>query len=126
MLPWFFICLIYKLIRADGQLIVFSKTCNPCMIFKIFINFNWLIIVLLIKILSALAFIGSVFWFITEPGYEPAIVAISSLSGFIILWVKGKKTQITPSQNQSVAENGFGIQAGGDVSVGNVNMDNEK
>lgn len=96
------------------------------MIFKIFINFNGSNIVLVIKILSALAFIGSIFWFIAEPDYEPAIVAISSLSGFIILWVQGKKTQITPLQNQTVAENGFGIQAGGDVNVGNVNMDNEK
>lgn len=81
---------------------------------------------LFIKILSALAFIGSVFWFIADPDYEPAIVAISSLSGFILSWIQGKKTQVTPSQNQSIAENGFGIQAGGNVSVGNVNMDKEK
>ncbi len=84
------------------------------------------IIVLVIKILSALTFIGSVFWLIAEPDYEPAIVAISSLSGFIILWVKDKKTQINPSQNQTVAESGFGVQAGGNVNIGNVNIDKEK
>lgn len=81
---------------------------------------------LLIKILSALAFVGSVFWLIANPDYEPAIVAITSLSSLLFLWVKDGKTRTIPSQNQSIAENGFGIQAGGDVNVGNVNMDNEK
>lgn len=96
------------------------------MILKKIINFNGSIIMLVIKILSALTFMGSIFWFIAEPDYEPAIVAISSLSGFILLWRKEKKTQITPLQNQSVAENGFGIQAKGNVNICNVNMNKEK
>ena len=96
------------------------------MIFKLFINFEGKNILLIIKILSALAFICSIFWFIAEPDYEPAILAISSLSSFIFLWVKDKKTQSTPLQNQTVAENGFGVQAGGNVNIGNINTDKEK
>ena len=81
---------------------------------------------LVIKVLSVLTLIGSVFWFINDPDYEPAIVAISSLTSLMLLWVREKNTQIAPSQSQSIAENGFGIQAGGDVSVGNVHLDKEK
>ena len=84
------------------------------------------LIVLVIKLLSALAFIGSVLWFIAEPDYEPAIVAITSLSGFIFLWVKEKKNQVTPLQNQTVADSGLGVQAGGNVNIGNVNINKQK
>lgn len=121
----FFYILSNSLISFDERLIVFSKISNLCMIFKIFINFNWLIVVLLIKILSALAFIGSIFWFIAEPNFEPAILAISSLASFILLLIKDNKTKVTPLQNQTVKENGFGVQAGGNVNIGNVNMDKE-
>lgn len=81
---------------------------------------------IVIKIFSVIVLICSVFWFISEPDYEPAIVAISSLSGLILLWVKEKKAEIDPSQNQIIGESGFGIQARRDVNMVNVNMDKEK
>lgn len=74
---------------------------------------------LIIKILSGLAFIGSVAWFIAQRDYEPAIAMVTSLSAFIAAWLGEKKKQLA-SQNQTVAENGIGIQAGGDVSTGNI------
>ncbi len=76
---------------------------------------------LIIKFLSGLAFIGSVAWYIAQPGYEPAITAVTSLAAFIAAWVVDKKNQkIITNQNQTVSKNGIGIQAGGDVSTGNI------
>ena len=75
---------------------------------------------LIIKLLSGLAFIGSVTWFIVQPDYEPAIAIVTSLSAFVAAWLGEKKMKRHPSQNQNVAESGIGIQAGGDVSTGNI------
>lgn len=75
---------------------------------------------LILKILSGLAFIGSVAWFIAQPGYEPAIATITSLSAFIVAWLGEKRMKRQASQTQTVAENGIGIQAGGDVSKGSI------
>lgn len=75
---------------------------------------------LIIKILSGLAFIGSVVWFVAQRDYEPAIAIITSLSALIAAWVGEKKVKRKASQNQTVAENGIGIQAGGDVSTGSI------
>lgn len=75
---------------------------------------------LIIKILSGLAFIGSVVWFTAQRDYEPAIAIVTSLSAFIAAWFSEKKMKRQASQNQTVAENGIGIQAGGDVSTGSI------
>lgn len=75
---------------------------------------------LIIKFLSGIAFIGSVVWFIAVPDYEPAIAIITSLSTFIVAWFGEKRAKRQALQNQSVAKNGLGIQAGGDVSVGSI------
>ncbi len=75
---------------------------------------------LIIKILSGLAFIGSVAWFIAQRDYEPAIAIVTSLSAFIAAWLGDKKVKRQSNQNQNVAENSIGIQAGGDVSTGSI------
>lgn len=75
---------------------------------------------LIIKTLSGLAFMGSVAWFIAQPDYEPAIAIVTSLSAFIAVWLSERKAKHQAKQSQVVAENGIGIQAGGDVSVGNI------
>jgi hypothetical protein len=75
---------------------------------------------LIIKFLSGLAFIGSVVWFIAQRDYEPAIAIVTSLSAFIAAWFGDKKLKRQAGQNQSVSKNGIGIQAGGDVNMGNI------
>ena len=75
---------------------------------------------LIIKLLSGLAFIGSVAWFIAQRDYEPAIAIVTSLSGFIAAWLYDKKLKRQANQNQTVSKNGIGIQAGGDVSMGSI------
>ncbi len=75
---------------------------------------------LIIKIFSGLAVIGSVVWFIAQRDYEPAIAIVTSLSAFIAAWFGDKKMKRQANQSQTVAENGIGIQAGGDVSTGSI------
>jgi integral membrane sensor domain MASE1 len=77
---------------------------------------------LTIKILSGLAFIGSVAWFIAQCDYEPAIAMVTSLSTFIAAWLGDGKIKRQTNQKQTVGENGIGIQAGGDVSTGNLSV----
>ena len=77
---------------------------------------------LIIKILSGLAFIGSVAWFIAQPDYEPTIAIVTSLSAFIAAWRCDRKLKLFANQNQTVGENGIGIQAGGDISTGNLHV----
>ncbi|HTE15049.1 MAG TPA: hypothetical protein VK642_08215 [Burkholderiales bacterium] len=75
---------------------------------------------LIIKILSGLAFIGSVAWFIAQRDYEPAIAIATSLSAFIAAWLGGRKQKRQADQNQIVSKDGIGIQAGGDVNMGSI------
>lgn len=75
---------------------------------------------LIIKILSGLAFIGSIMWFIAQRDYEPAIAIITSLSTFIAAWLGEMKMKKHAHQVQTVGENGIGIQAGGDIKSGNI------
>lgn len=75
---------------------------------------------LIIKLLSGLAFIGSVAWFIAQRDYESAIAIVTSLSAFIAAWLHDKKLKRQTNQNQTISKNGIGIQAGGDVSMGSI------
>jgi hypothetical protein len=78
---------------------------------------------LIIKILSGIALAGSVDWFITQRGYEPALSIVTSLCAFIAACLGEKKMKRQANQNQSVAKNGIGIQAGGDVTTGSILVD---
>ena len=75
---------------------------------------------LIIKLLSGITFIGSIVWFIAVPDYEPAIAIVTSLSACIAVWFAEKREKRKALQNQSIAADGIGIQAGGDVSVGSI------
>lgn len=80
---------------------------------------------LIIKLLSGLAFLGAVVWFLAQPDYEPAIVILTSLSAFISAWFAEKKMERQANQNQTVAENGIGIQAGGNIRTGDIHVSRE-
>ena len=72
------------------------------------------------KVLSGLAFIASVAWFIEQRDYEPAIATVTSLTAFIAAWFGEKRLKRQANQKQAVGKNSIGIQAGGDVSMGSV------
>lgn len=74
-----------------------------------------------LKILAVLAFIASVAWFISAPGWEPGILILTSAGAFIGFFIgenKGKKEK-SNNQQQTVSKSSVGIQAGGDVNINN-------
>ena len=79
---------------------------------------------LILKLLSIAALIGSTAWFIHAPDYEPAVASITALSAFIAAFVVDRKQRRETSMRQSVAGGAVGIQAGGNVSMGNVKTKN--
>lgn len=76
-----------------------------------------------IKVLAAIALIGSIAWLIAEPGFEPALAVVVSSSALISAFVVDKRNAKRAQQHQSVSNSSIGIQAGGDVSVGNIGED---
>ena len=75
---------------------------------------------LIIKLLSGAALLGSIAWAIAAPDYEPVIAVIASLSAFIAAIVSDKRRKESARQRQLISGNGVGLQAGGDISVGNI------
>ena len=74
----------------------------------------------IIKVLSGVAFLGSVVWFLALPGYNSFIAIVTSLAAFIAAIIGNKNSRGQWTQSQTVDENGIGIQAGGDVHTGSI------
>lgn len=75
----------------------------------------------LTKILSILALLGSIAWMVVSPGFEPALAIIGSLTGLITaVVVEKRKDSRAGGQRQKVTGNGVGIQAGRDLTVGDI------
>lgn len=79
----------------------------------------------IMKVLAWLGLIGSAAWLYFAPDFEPVLAVLGSMSTLIALYFvenrrdKGQKSQ--PSkQHQTVSRSSVGIQAGGDVTVGDI------
>lgn len=81
---------------------------------------------LIIKLLAAVAFAGSVLWAIAQPDYEPAIAVVTSLSALIGSIVIERRSKSHAAQRQTVGERGVGVQAGGDVNIGTIQSGDTK
>ena len=73
---------------------------------------------LILKVTAILALLASISWLVAQPGYEPAIAVVTSLSALIGVFVAEQRRRTQGSQEQHVGKHGIGIQAGGDVRVG--------
>jgi hypothetical protein len=73
-----------------------------------------------IKFLSVLALFGSIAWMVADPDYEPALSIVASLAAFIANFIIERRKVDTPAQQQTVIGNGIGVQAGGDVTIGDI------
>jgi hypothetical protein len=77
-----------------------------------------------IKILSIITLLGSIAWFIASPGFEPGLAVIGSISAIITIFLierkksKEESTSRSIKQQQSISKSSTGIQAGGDVIIG--------
>lgn len=81
---------------------------------------------LIIKLLAGAALLGSIAWVVAAPDYEPAIAVITSLSALIAAFVSDKRREVSTRQRQRISGNGVGLQAGGDISVGNIGNSHER
>jgi len=77
----------------------------------------------IIKFLAILALIGSIAWLVSAPGFEPALALVGSMSALVSAFVVEKRSKRHAGQHQSVSNSSMGIQAGGDVSIGDINRD---
>ncbi|MEO0433589.1 MAG: hypothetical protein AAF151_18030 [Cyanobacteria bacterium J06656_5] len=76
----------------------------------------------IIKFLAIITLIGSIAWLISDPGFEPALVLIGSISALVSAFVVEKRKRRS-RQHQSISNSSMGIQAGGDVSIGDIKSD---
>jgi hypothetical protein len=74
------------------------------------------------KFLAAFALIGSITWVIASPGFEPALAVVGSLSTLVAMFVRDKR-KAQRTQQQSVSKSSVGVQAGGNVNIGDVGGD---
>lgn len=71
------------------------------------------------KLLSLVALLGSIAWLVVMPGFEPALAVMSSLTALVATSHLANKRKKSLSQNQTVGKGSTGIQAGGNVTIGN-------
>jgi len=76
-----------------------------------------------VKLLAGIALIGSIVWVIAKPGFESALAVVGSLSALVSAFIVQKRTARRAQQHQSVSKSSIGVQAGGDVSIGNIRGD---
>ncbi len=81
---------------------------------------------LIIKLSAGAALVGSIAWTVSAPDYEPVIAMITSLSALIAAFVSDKRRETSTRQRQLISGNGVGLQAGGDISVGNIGNRQER
>lgn len=79
-----------------------------------------------IRLLALATLVASAAWCIASPGFEPAIVFITSLSALIGTFVYKKTSdgQRGMAQRQSVGPGAIGIQAGRDATVSDATKNN--
>lgn len=78
-----------------------------------------------IKFLAVVALVASIAWLISAPGFEPALALVGSLTALVSAFVVEKRSKRRARQHQSVSKSSMGIQAGGDVSIGDINSDKD-
>jgi hypothetical protein len=78
---------------------------------------------LYVKLLSTIVLLGSIAWVIADPGFEPALAVVGSMSALVSAFLVEKRNARRAQQHQSVSKSSVGVQAGGDVSIGNIRHD---
>lgn len=74
-----------------------------------------------LKVLSVIALIGSTGWLIADPDWEPALAVVGATATLVSVFVVDKQRPKPPhQQRQTVSTGSTGIQAGGDVNIGDL------
>jgi glucose dehydrogenase len=72
---------------------------------------------LCLKLLTAALMVGGIAWAIWEPGFEPALAALSGLVGFISLFIVERSKAKPPTMRQHGGKGSTNYQAGGDMTI---------
>lgn len=78
-----------------------------------------------LKLLAAVSLLGTIAWVIVDPGFDSSLAAVGSISALVGLFVVDRKKKGESTQEQVVSNRSVGIQAGGDVNIGNFNRKND-
>lgn len=74
-----------------------------------------------IKFLAWITLVASIAWCIAAPDFEPAIAIATSLSALIGASTVQRRRERDAMQSQTVSHNAVGVQAGRDVTIGDIN-----
>lgn len=77
---------------------------------------------LIYRFFAGVAFFSACAWVIAKPGWDSASAAMAALAAFVATFLLPKKRAAT--QTQTVGAGGIGVQAGGNVSMGNIDNQN--
>lgn len=77
-----------------------------------------------LRILAAIAVVGSFAWLIAAPGFEPALAAVGAISALVSTFLSGQQDGRRAEQQQSVSTSSIGVQAAGDVKIHDRGNDN--
>jgi hypothetical protein len=76
-----------------------------------------------LKLLGVIALLGSIAWTVLDPGFEPALAIVASMSALASAYiVEHRKARLT-KQHQSVSKSSVGVQAGRDVRMESTGRD---
>jgi hypothetical protein len=78
-----------------------------------------------VKVLAVIALLGSIGWVIVDPGFEPGLAVVGSISALVSAFLVEKRNASRRDQRQSVSNSSIGVQAGGDVNIGNIGRDKD-
>jgi len=70
-----------------------------------------------VKLLLVVALVGSIGWVIAEPGFEPGLAVVASISALISESLIEKRNTRRAQQYQSVSKSSVGVQAGRDITI---------
>lgn len=75
----------------------------------------------IIRILAVVSLAGAIAWFYFVRDWEPGLAVVAALAALLGSFVGEKSSHVPPAgQHQNVSDSSVGIQAGGNVSVGNI------
>lgn len=77
-----------------------------------------------IKILTAFSVVICFIWLLIQPGFESLIALLSSAVSFITVFFIDYRNRNKPlKQKQKITNKSIGLQAGGDITTGNIGKD---
>lgn len=71
-----------------------------------------------VKVLAVIGLVVAIGWLISDPGFESALAIVVAISTLISTVIVERKRANPPQQHQSVLKSSVGIQAGGNVNIG--------